>query len=252
MEAIAKIWEKRHSACLDLQQWHTTCIADILKPTTPWAFRAKLAGQAQGSAQDVEPKPLYEAADNLIRCVEDQRRRGLAVTYSNLKIAIVDAVQMSALVPTAELKQPGQFVCSLIVVSMLFVARGLAHNVVTFRTNRKNCMTFTYYAGPEAVKGLQKFHDKGKKVTKNALSKLDGILLPEFYKKVAEVMQEEKTTLKSLRESIDDIILDQWVSMHLDHPHNGQYVRPEKGVYHQRDVGSTSALVRRTFSISVL
>ena len=103
VEAVAKIREKRRTACLDLQQWHTTCIADILKPTTPWAFRAKLAGQAQGSAQDVEPIPLYEAADNLIRCVEDQRRRGLPDTYSNLKIAIVDAVQMSALVPTAEL-----------------------------------------------------------------------------------------------------------------------------------------------------
>ena len=139
MEAIAKIREKRRTACLDLQHWHTTCIADILKPTTPWAFRAKLAGQAQGSAQDVEPIPLYEAAYNLIRCVEDQRRRGLADTYSNPKIAIVDAVQMSALVPTAELKQPGQFVCSLIVVSMLFDAGGLAHNVVTFTTKRINC-----------------------------------------------------------------------------------------------------------------
>ena len=139
MEAIAKIREKRHTACLVLQQWHTTCIADILKPTTPWAFRAKLAGQAQGSAQDVEPLPLYEAADNLIRCVEDQRRRGPADTYSNLNISIVDAVQMSALVPTAELKQPGQLVCSLIVVSILFVARGLAHNVVTFRTKRISC-----------------------------------------------------------------------------------------------------------------
>ena len=137
VEAVAKIREKRCTACLDLQQWHTTCIADILKPTTPWAFRAKLAGQAQGSAQDVEPIPLYEAADNLIRCVEDQRRRGLPDTYSNL--AIVDAVQMSALVPTAELKPPDQFVCSLIVVSALFVARGLAHNVFTFRTKRINC-----------------------------------------------------------------------------------------------------------------
>ena len=113
-------------------------------------------------------------------------------------------------------------------------------------------MTFAYYAGPEAVKGLQKFHDKGEKVTKNALKKLDGILLPEFYNKVAEVMQEEKTTLKSLQNSFDDIITEQWVSMHLDHPHNGQYVRPEKGVYHRRDVGSISASVRRTFSISVL
>ena len=56
-------------------------------------------------------------------------------------------------------------------------------------------MMFAYYAGPEAVKGLQKFHDKGEKVTKNALKKLDRILLPKFYMKVAEVMQEEKTTL---------------------------------------------------------
>ena len=49
-------------------------------------------------------------------------------------------------------------------------------------------MTFTYYAGREAVKGLQTLHNKGEKVTKNAMKKLDGILLPEFYKKVAEVM----------------------------------------------------------------
>ena len=93
----------------------------------------------RGSEPASEPIPLYEAADNLIRCVEDQRRRGLADTYSNLKIAIVDAVQMIALVPTAELKQPGQFVCSLIVVLMLFVARGLAHNVCTFGTKGTNC-----------------------------------------------------------------------------------------------------------------
>ena len=113
-------------------------------------------------------------------------------------------------------------------------------------------MTFAYYAGPEAVKGLQKFHDKGEKVTKNALKKLDGILMPEFYKKVAAKMQEEKTTLKSLQKSFDDIILEQWVSMHLDHPHNGQYVRPEKGVYHRRGVGSVSTWMRYTFSFSVL
>ena len=113
-------------------------------------------------------------------------------------------------------------------------------------------MTFAYYASPEAVKGLQKFHHKGEKVTKNALKKMDGFLLPEFYKKVPEVIQEEKTTLKSLQNSFDDIILDQWVSMHLDHAHNGQYVRPEKDVYNRRDVGSVSALVRCTFSISVL
>ena len=65
-------------------------------------------------------------------------------------------------------------------------------------------------------------------------------------------MQEEKRTLKSLHNSFNDIILDQWVSMHPHHPHNGQYIQLEKGVYHRRDVGSVSALVRCTFSISVL
>ena len=60
-------------------------------------------------------------------------------------------------------------------------------------------MTFAYYAGPEAVKGLQKFHDKREEVTKNALKKLDGILLPKFYKKVAEVMQKRKQPLNPCR-----------------------------------------------------
>ena len=75
--------------------------------------------------------------------------------------------------------------------------------------------------------------------------------MPEFYKKVAAEIEEEKTTLKSLQKSFDDIILEQWVSMHLANAHNGQYVRPEKGVYHRRGVGSVSALVRYIFSISV-
>ena len=80
--------------------------------------------------KDFEPISLYEAADNLLRCVEDQRRQNIPDIYNNLKIAIVDAVQMSALVPTAELKQPGRFVCSFNVVSTLLVARGLAHHLV--------------------------------------------------------------------------------------------------------------------------
>ena len=63
----------------------------------------------------------------------------------------------------------------------------------------KDFEKFAYYADPEAVKVLQRFYDKGEKVTKNALRKLDRILLPEFYKKVAEEMQAEKATLESLQ-----------------------------------------------------
>ena len=92
-------------------------------------------------------------------------------------------------------------------------------------------MTFAYYAGPDAVEGLQTFHDKGEKVSKNTLKNLEVGILLEFYKKVADKMQEEKTSLKSLQKSFDTIILERWVSMHLDQPGNGQYVRPDKGVY---------------------
>ena len=105
-------------------------------------------------------------------------------------------------------------------------------------------MTFAYYAGPDAVKGLQKFHDKGKK---NALKKLDGIILPEFNKKVAAKMQEEKTTLKSLQKLFDNIILEQWVSMHLDYPHNGQYVSAEKGVCRRQGLSCVSTWLHCTF-----
>ena len=92
-------------------------------------------------------------------------------------------------------------------------------------------MTFAYYAGPEAVKGLRRLHEKGEKVSKNALKKLEGISFPGFYKKVAAEMQDERTTLKLLHKSIDTIIIEQWVMMHLDHTQNIQYLRPEKGVY---------------------
>ena len=51
---------------------------------------------------------------------------------------------------------------------------------------------------------------------------------------MAAEMQEEKTTLKSMHKSFDTIIIEQWVSMHLAHPGNGQHVRPEKGVYHRQ------------------
>ena len=113
-------------------------------------------------------------------------------------------------------------------------------------------MTFAYYAGSDAVKGLQRFHEKGERVSKKALKKLEGIILLEFYKKAAAELQEEKKNLQSLQKSIDTIIIEQWVLMHLDHPHNGQYVPPEKGVCHQQGLGCVSTWLRYTFSFSVL
>ena len=112
-------------------------------------------------------------------------------------------------------------------------------------------MTVAYYAGLDAVKGSQKFHAKGEKVSKNTLEELEGIILPEFYRKVAAEMQEEPQNLQSLQKLIDTIIIEQWVSMHLDHPH-GHHVRPEKGGYHRQGVGCVSTCLRYTFSFSSL
>ena len=76
-------------------------------------------------------------------------------------------------------------------------------------------------------------------------------ILPEFYKKVAAEMQEEKTTLKSLQKSFDTIILEQWVLMHLDHLENGQYVPSGKGVYRRLGLGPVSTGLRNTLSVFV-
>ena len=92
-------------------------------------------------------------------------------------------------------------------------------------------MTFEYYAGRDAVKALRRLHDKGEKVSKNALKKLEGIIFPEFYKKVAAKMKDEPTTLQSLQRSIDTIIIIPSDMVHLDHQQNTQYVRPENGAY---------------------
>ena len=78
---------------------------------------------------------------------------------------------------------------------------------------------------------MQWLHEKGERISNNTLKKLEGIIVPEFYKKVAAEMQDERTTLQSLQKWIDTIIITDWVIMHLDHPQNIQYFQPEKGVY---------------------
>ena len=88
-------------------------------------------------------------------------------------------------------------------------------------------MTFAYYAGPDTVKGLRRSHAKGETVSKNAVKKLEGIISPEFYKKVAAERHDEKSTLQSFQKSIHTIIREHCVLMNLDHPHNSRYVRPE-------------------------
>ena len=185
-----------------------------------------MAGYAQGSAQDVEAIPLWEVADKLILCVEDQQSRQVPDTYDNLKIVIVDAAKMIALVLSAQLKQPGPFVCAFSIVSTLYVARG--HMTLFFQDKMyklwKDFMTLAYYGGADAVKGLKHLHETGQKVMKNSLKKMEGVIFPELYKKVAIKMHNDRTDLQSLQKSIAPIIIEQRVMMHLDHPNNIHYV----------------------------
>ena len=116
----------------------------------------------------------------------------------------------------------------------------------------KDFMTIAYYASPDAAKGVRRLHEKGEKVWKNWLKKLEGIMLPEIYKKVATEMLEKGTTLQSLQQLIDTIIIEQWVMMHLDHPNNIQYVRPEKGVYSSKGLECFSTRLYICFSYCVL
>ena len=59
-------------------------------------------------------------------------------------------------------------------------------------------MTFAHYGGGAVVERLRFMHEKGPKVTKNTLKKLEGIIHPEFYKTVALAMQDKRTTVQSL------------------------------------------------------
>ena len=68
-------------------------------------------------------------------------------------------------------------------------------------------MTFAYYGGGDAVECLRLMHEKRQKLTKNALKKLECIIYPEFYKKVALPMQDQRTTVQSLQKKIDTIVI---------------------------------------------
>ena len=73
-------------------------------------------------------------------------------------------------------------------------------------------------------------HHNGQNVTNNALTTMEGIIYQEFHKKVALVMQDQRTSVQSIKEKMDTIIIDQWVMTHLDHPGNREYLRADKGV----------------------
>ena len=67
-------------------------------------------------------------------------------------------------------------------------------------------------------------------VTRRAFKKLEGLHLPSLLPKVCAHMNLKDSTLRSTQNYIDALITEQWVSFHLDHPDNTQYVNQTAGM----------------------
>ena len=56
-----------------MEDWQEFCYVDILKYETPWRIRSKVAGWQQAGSQSVRAIPLFEALDNMLLYMEDQK-----------------------------------------------------------------------------------------------------------------------------------------------------------------------------------
>ena len=101
----------------------------------------------------------------------------------------------------------------------------------TFK-NWRDIFSLAYYCGREAVTGMRNLENKSRKdeVTRNAFKKLEGLHLPSLLRKVCAHMNLRDSTLRTTQNYIDAQITDQWVTFHLDHPDNKQYVNQTAGM----------------------
>ena len=79
------------------------------------------------------------------------------------------------------------------------------------------------------MKNLQTKSKKGD-VTRNAFKKLEGLHLPSLLQKVCAPMNLKDSTLRTTQNHIDALITEQWVTFHLYHPDNKQYVNQNAGM----------------------
>ena len=73
---------------------------------------------------------------------------------------------------------------------------------------------------------MKNLESKSKKedVTRNAPKKLEGLHLPSLLQKVCAHMNLKESTIHSTQTYIDALITQQWVTFHLDHPDNKDFV----------------------------
>ena len=89
-----------------------------------------------------------------------------------------------------------------------------------------------YYCGHHAVNGIKNPEGKSRKedVTSNAFRKLEGLHLPTLLQKVCVNKKVEDATIRSTQSKIDVLITEQWVTHHLDHPDDKDFVNQTAGM----------------------
>ena len=73
-----------------------------------------------------------------------------------------------------------------------------------------------------ALKGMRNLGDRSRRedVTRNAFKKLEGLHPPNLLQKVCAHMNLKNATIRSTQADIDALIMEQWVTFHVDDPDN--------------------------------
>ena len=79
---------------------------------------------------------------------------------------------------------------------------------------------------------MKSLDSKSKKedVTRNAFKKLEELHLPSLLQKVCAHMNLKESTIHSTQTYIDAFNTEQWVTFHLDHPDNKDFVNQTAGM----------------------
>ena len=96
---------------------------------------------------------------------------------------------------------------------------------------------------------MKNLESKSKKedVTRNAFKKLEGLHLPRLLQKVCAHTNLKDSTLRTTQNYIDALITEQWLTFHLDHPDNKDYVNQTTCMRQFRSYGARGLAHSTTF-----
>ena len=233
-ETCRAIQDMRLAEGKELEDWQEFGYVDIVRYKTPRRIRAKVAKLQQAGSQSVTWIPLSEALDNMLLYIEDGKREKEPQDFERFNTAVVQAAVNSAFLAPESLEEPRHTVC--VRVSHGYSARGLLDTVFPRRTRHSRTGgTSSSWRITAAVRRLlvcRTSRSKSKKedVTRNAFKKLEELYLPSLLQKVCAHMNLKDSTLGTTQNYTDARITEQWVTFHLDHPDNKDYVNQTAGM----------------------